>query len=344
MSHKLHPIESILVQEGYNIRPDAEVKANAKEVAATMEARGDIPELFPITYVVNGNKKFTRNHATLLAAQMRGWKEVYAANAPWKFNSVTDIADLVLSNNGGHPIGRESQGKIYADLRDGVLEPEADTLKRTKVGEEPIPQYERDPMPENDIAKLFGKSPEHIRQCIAIHEAPESVKPYLDDDSISHNAFIAAKNLVSKHHDGKESKLLQVVKRTVAAAKEDGKDKATPKHFDSIKAEFIPEKKLVAAPVEEITDTAPAASAAPESPAAESEAPTNSNAPETKSDAPALFDTKTESKAKKPDASRRKSLETLLLECSDEFCWSASDEDISATADKLEAFFASNVF
>jgi len=249
MSHKLIPLDTLSIQPDYNIRTDSDVKHNAKEVAQAMEAQGDKPELFPVRFVTIDGQKYTRNHATLLAAQLRGWKEIYAAKAPFEAGTIADELDLVFSNNGGHPLNRVQQGKIYARLRDGIQEDQSEAIKNAGVGEEVPVKWLREPMTEQQIGDACKPrySSEHIRQCIAIYESSPEVAALIEEDKVALNIVVRAAQLAK----GDDAKQLKILRKAISAAKDDGKDKATQKHLDAIKDEFTAPKKLVAAPVEQ---------------------------------------------------------------------------------------------
>lgn len=241
---KLATIESLLVseletEEGYNVRSASELKANAKDIAATMERLGNDPTnpFFRVRYVERDGKKYTRSHATLEAARMQGWKRVNAERVD--FDYASDQIDLIVSNDRAHPLSRKQQGEVFKRLRDGVLEPEQDAIDRAKVGEEVERKYVQEPMKMADIAALSGYTQQHISDCIAILEAPEEIGTMIDDGRLSGNVFLMAEKLVNKHHDGKKGKLMEVIR---AAVKQAEGERATPKHFEAIKEQFIPLK------------------------------------------------------------------------------------------------------
>lgn len=251
MPHKLISIRDLAIQPGYNdlVRSAKEVAANAKDVEKAMEAQGDAKELFPIRFVTIGKNKFTRNHATLIAAQSRGWDEIYAVQSPHEPGSTADLLDLIFSNNSGHPLSRVAQGKLYKALRDGEVDEEA-TAKAQKianVGDEVETVWKRQPMTEKEIGDACkpAYTSEHVRQCILLAESSPDVGELIESGQVALNIVIAAKSL-AKDDDAKQ---LRILKKAIANAKEDDKAKATQKHFDAIKAEFIAPKKLKAAPL-----------------------------------------------------------------------------------------------
>lgn len=286
MPHKLIPIEKVRVQEGYNdlIRTPKEVANNAKEVAQFMETQGDNPELFPIRFVEIDKEMFTRNHATLLAAQQRGWTHIYAVKSPHEPGSTADYLDLLMSNNSGHPVGRIAQGRLYKELRDGLAEDDKEVLAKIEPGSE-VP-WKRAPMTEQEIGDACKPvySAEHVRQCIVLAESSPEIQELMENGSVSANIVVTARGW-AKEDEGKQLKILKAALRN---ARENGSDKATKKHLDAVKSDFV---KLKAAGGKE--EKAPATG--PSSPATGSESPSNSKGAETTSETPPQeVDTETE--------------------------------------------------
>lgn len=321
MSHKLIPANSIHFQDGYNsiVRSRSEFAQNVKDVEKSMEAQGDNPELFPIKYVTLGKEKFTRNHATLQAALNRGWKEVYAMPSPHEANSVADLLDLVHSNNGGHPLSRVSQGKLYAKLAEGELDEEAmaKALKDAKPGEE-VPQiWKREPMSLDQIASACkpAYSSEHIRQCKLLAEVTPEIGALLESDQVSSRVVIKAIALAKDD----DTKALRIIRAAIRNAKEDGKETATEKHFDAIKAEFQPVRKLVADGKTTKEAPASAQNGTQEPPKDEKEDDTPPTLPTGNSEEPAseLF-TKSESQSPVKAKDAKKALLTIIAKwCED---------------------------
>jgi len=318
----------LVIDPIYSGRDEKEITANSKELAPQFTDGWDVTQ--PGQYFIgdDGKKHLVAGFTRVEAAKSVGLKCGYFVKSD---GSEVYHLTSCLRTNGGKPISRVAQGELFISLRDGAV---ADDFKFGIA--EKDEDWKRKPMTLEEIAALpgVGKSTEHIKQCILVAEDPVFAE---SQDAISVNAFVSARNLVNKHHEGNEMKLRKVVAAALAEANRDGKDKATPKHFDAIKAQFIPEKKLVAAPVNGDTEPAIEREEKHEAPA---ETPTIYDTPAT--EAAALFDTKPESKkpSKKADADFRKGLETLILEASEEYCWAASDEDISGLADKVEAYYA----
>jgi hypothetical protein len=322
------PIESLEVEEGFNVRTEKEVRENAKELAKDMQAHGGFDASAPITYVQRGKEKIVRSgHTRLAAAKSLGFTDVYAVKVEDEY--LASLVNLITSNN-GHPVSRKQQGSVYARLRDGVLEDESETIRRTKVGEEPSPEYIHQPMAEKDIAASFHRSGEHIRQCIAIHEAPEEIAEMLESDQISANIFVTAMQW-AKQDSAKAKKIL---KRAIAVAKDEGSETATKKHLDSIKSEFVELK--AAAPSGKNTQEAKAGSDKP-TPDHPEDIPGGFAGNTAKNDAPSL-DIGGENTPKKANPGPDKlshTLAAILRQCSEEYSWAATDSDIEGCVEKL---------
>jgi len=236
MPYKLYPIEKFSVEPGYNdlVRSPKDVTANAVELAEFMEAEGDVPELHPIKFVKGPNGElFTRNHATLKAAEMRKWPNLLAIESPHAHGSVADMLDLLFSNNQGHPIGRVAQGKLYKSLSDGI--PAEDST-------EEVPKWTREPMTPKEIAAACKPvyTEQHIKDCITLCESSPEIQELMEGDLVSANIVITARQWAK----GDEAKQLRILK---AAVKEADGVKATKKHIDAIKSQFV---ELKAAPVD----------------------------------------------------------------------------------------------
>lgn len=239
MPYKSTPIEKFSVEPGYNdlARTEKEVHANALEVAESMEAQGDNPELYPIKYAKGDDGEyFTRNHATLKAAQMRNkatngekWTHLVAIESPHERGSAADLLDLIHSNNQGHPLDRIAQGRIYNALAAGVAHPDSTAE---------APKWIREPMSNKEIGeacKPTDYTAEHVNQCRVLADSSPEIQLLLENEKVSANIVITAKQLAK----GDEAKQLKILKRAITYASEQGDDKATKKHFDAIKPEFV---------------------------------------------------------------------------------------------------------
>jgi hypothetical protein len=233
MPHKLIPTDSLSIQEGYNvIRSDKELAANVADVVKHMEQSGDNPVMFPIRYVKSGANKFTRNHATLLAAKSRNWPQVYAIELPYEADSITDIVDLVLSNNGGHAVSRVKQGELYLTLQNGQLKPGLENGKIVEDGD-----WIRKPMDDKEIAASMSPvyTAEHIRQCKILAQSTPEIRALIESEEVAANIVVTAK----AWSDGDPAKQLRILKAAIRVAKEEGKTTATKKHIDAVKSEFV---------------------------------------------------------------------------------------------------------
>lgn len=239
MPHKLIPTKSLEIQEGYNIIRDAgELKRNVKDVEAQMALAKDDPYAFPIRFVVDGKTKYTRNHATFLAAQNRGWEQVYAIELNHAPGSVEDLRDLITSNNGGHPVSRTKQGELYDEMANGKLKPDLENGAEVNAETD----YVRPPMTDKQIAEAFGVSSEHVRQCRVLASTTPEIRELLESGDISANIVIIAQGWAK----GDNAKQLRILKAAAKLARDEGAKTATKKHMDAIKSDFI---KLKAAPV-----------------------------------------------------------------------------------------------
>lgn len=271
MPHKLVPTDSLSIQEGYDtIRTDKERKQNVKDVVAQMQQAGDEPTRFPIRYVKSGSDKFTRNHSTLLAALERKWPQVYAIELPYEAGSIEDMADLIVSNNGGHPVSRVRQGELYNRMTAGELKP--DLVNGSEIN--PETDYIRKPMTDEEIGAAFTPvyTSSHIGQCRLLADSSPEVRELIESDQVALNIVVTAKQWAKED----EAKQLRILKAAIKAAREDGKDKATKKHLDAVKGDFV---KLKAAGGKE--KPAETSNAAPNESQEASEEASDTNAAET---------------------------------------------------------------
>lgn len=341
MPHQLIPTKKLHFQDGYNIRTDKEVRENAKAVAAHMELLGDNAEAFPVRYVEIDGKLFTRNHATLLAAQERGWKEVYAIESQHKAGSVEDLLDLVISNNQGHPISRVKQGELYKRLRDG--EPaEPETVKNGKVGEE-VPML-REPMTLEAIGKLMkpAYTRQHVSDCVTLHDSSPEIRELLESDAIASNSVITA----YQWSKGDDAKALKICRAAIKAAEARASDKATKQDMDTIKDQFVELKaddgtKKKGKNKGASTSSGPAAGSeagngdnAPELPAGDNSEP--GETPETQSE---LFANAVEAttEGSKKNTKLREAWTTILMEPDNLEDCVLESETVAALVEKLHA-------
>lgn len=222
-------VKELHVQEGYNVRSEKEVKANAAEIAAAWKAQGGQDATEPMQYIERGGKKYTRSHARLQAAKELGYKTVFAVKAERDW--LSDQVHLVTGNE-GHPLNQIQQGAVYVRLRDGV--------NTGEVGSEVIA-----PMNAKSIAALVGKSPVHVGNCIAIVESPKPIAELIVAGKVSANAVILAGK------GSTEAQSIKVVLAAVDEAEKEGKGIATEKHVKAVKPAIVapkPPKLKAAAP------------------------------------------------------------------------------------------------
>lgn len=329
------PFKDLVIDTLYSGRDEKEIRANAKELSPALASGWDATQ--PGQYFIgeDGKKHVVAGFTRIEAAKANDLKSGFFVKVDG--DEVHHLTACIRTNQ-GKPISRRAQGERFISLRDGVV---AEDFAGTVADPKNDADWKRKPLTLDEIAALpgVGKSTEHIKQCILVAE-DDVFAAY--EDEISVNAFISARQLVNKHHDGSNAKLEKVIRAAVKAANDEGKDKATPKHFDAVKADFIPAKKLVAAPVaSENTDPATeSADAAPESSPVTSEPENKGNAAPEQPELISETHETPKPKGKKAAAEFRKALETLLLKCSEDYSWSATDDDISGAADQIEALYA----
>lgn len=241
MPHTLIATNKLHFQDGYNIiRTPKEAKENAADVEKQMEQMGDVPEMFPVNFVTIDNKLFTRNHSTLQAALNRNWPKVYAMESPHEAGSTADILDLILSNNRSHPVSRAKQGEVYKMLRDGEG-PGPEEIAACKTGEEPA--NKRDPMTLEEIAAACQPvySAAHIGHCITLAESSPEIQELMEQDLVSAGIVIKAAQWSKdkKTEDVNPAKQLRILKAAIRQADDEGAKRATQKHIDAVKSQFV---------------------------------------------------------------------------------------------------------
>lgn len=321
-------LSTLLVQENYNVRAPGELHSNAKEIASLMEATGDNHEdpRFLIRYAQNGKGKYTRSHATLEAAKMRKWEKVCAVKVAFEAGTVDDDLDLIHSNNAGHPLTRYQQGAVYARLRDGIWEDSQEAIARTAMGEEVQQKNIREPMKMEDIAAKTNKTRQHIADCITIYESPEAVGDMIEEGKISSGIVVTAAGWAkNKSGEVSDTKLTQILRAAHARAKSEGDEKATKKHLDAIKAQFVEQKAVSTTP--KAADKPKAAETKPESEDGATEGNTEPPAPEAQLDLTTPADHKDDAHKPLSQAAQktlRSALFTLIVETDSEI-----DDDLA---------------
>ncbi len=235
-------LNSFIVDEQLSGRTSKEIATNAAELAPIMAAAGKWLESEPGEYFVRDGKNHLRTAFTRRQA---------AINLGWTEGLFVQVEDEPLSNllacvrtNTGRGISAYQQGKVYAELRDGTPDYDAETG--------------RSPMDIKDIAKLTGKSFVWISQCLGIFESTPEIGALILADKISAGVAIKAKQIVKD-----DNKRFQMLESAVAEAVIEGKQRASESHLDAVKHKYLPKPKAV--------ETPKPASNAPESPAIEPE-------------------------------------------------------------------------
>lgn len=240
----------------YSGRTQKEVNDNAKEKQAELAAAGGWSPAMPGQYFVDegtGEKVLLAGFARVKACELNGEKEGYFVQANG------DEIDHLLAcetSNSTKPLSSLSRGARYSELAKGVV---ADDFKGTIADPKNPADWKRAPMTNAEIAERIGKTSEWVRRCIVLFDSPPEVRDLLESEKVAVKVVEKAKALVDKHHDGSEAKQAAICRKAFQFARQQDADKATEKHFDAIKDEFIPKPKLKAD--DGNTDTAPATKA-----------------------------------------------------------------------------------
>lgn len=272
-------LKDLVIDLRYSGRTQREIDDNAKDKAKELAAAGGWSPTKPGEYFVgeDGKRYLLAGFSRVAACALNGDKEGYFVQ------SNGDEIDHLLAcetSNSVRPLSKLARGTRYLELMRGAV---ADDFAGT-IAKDPV-DFKRQPLTKEEIADRIGKSKEWVRQCIATAEAPEEIRELLENDRIAATVFEKACALANKHHDGSDAKKIAMCKRALRYANEQDKERATEKHFDEIKGEFIPEKKLIAEDGSEGSrDTAPATKKRKGAPVEPTELPNIEETPE-----PALF-------------------------------------------------------
>lgn len=233
--------KDLTISNLYSGRTEKEINENAKEKQKELAAAGGWNPAMPGHYFERDGEKvlvagFSRVKASLLNDQSEGY-----------FVKVEgDEIDHLLAcetTNSVKPLSPLSRGARYSELKAGVL---ADDFAEAISDPKNAAHWKRQPLAIVDIAERIGKTAEWVRKCIAIFESAPDIRDMLESGKIAVTVVEGSKSLVDKHHNGSEAKQVAICKRAFAHARSEEKDYATEKHFNAIKGEFIPEKKLKA--------------------------------------------------------------------------------------------------
>ncbi len=261
-----YKFSELIIDPSLSGRSEKEIRDNAKQLAPIIDASGGWDAMQPGQVEVNGDGKprvlagFTRIAAEQVNGRKGGW-----------FFQVDPKGELearlkCLTTNEGKPISRLHQGELFKSLVNGVV---ADDFAGATADPANVKDWKIQPMDEKDIAAKIGKSAEHVRQCIVIHDASPEIRELIESDAISHNIVIVADNW-AKHDPAKALKILKAAVREA-----DGK-KATKTHMDAIKPQFVEQKA--------VTSKTKKADAASESGKDESESENEADTKETEPD------------------------------------------------------------
>lgn len=228
------PIADLIIDETYDLagRSKKELEENAKARKDSM-AGGWRPE-YPGQVFKRGESYhllagFSRAHCLL---NIIGDKKAvgYFVEVP---DEPLSLLTACIRSNSGKDITPLRKGQIFAKLRDG------DDPTKAEVG-----AVVREGMEVQAIAELAGCTPQLVHYCIHIFEAPEEIREILLRDEVNGNvidkARAAARDKSTKVVN--EALWVKAVKKAVQHAKANGKDKASEKDFDAIKAEVFPLK------------------------------------------------------------------------------------------------------
>lgn len=253
MSTKTQPIapeqiklSDLVIDETLSGRSAKEIRDNAKSLAPEMEAFGAWDEKQPGQYFVgeDGKPHLCAGFTRVAAAQSLGYKHGYF------FRDESDIVSRRLkcvTTNGGKPVSRFEQGRVYSALIAGVV---ADDFAGAIADPKNKKDWKVQPMDANEIAAKIGKTRQHICDCITIFESPEEVGAMIESDEISSGIVVTARQWAKDD----DAKMIRILKSAIRNA---GGEKATKKHMDAIKSEFVKQKAVSASDGAPNTNTPP---------------------------------------------------------------------------------------
>jgi len=231
-----HKFSELVIDPILSGRSPKEIRENAKSLAKEMQAHGEWDSMQPGQVFLGEDDKlhvcagFTR----IAAAQSLEWKGGYFFEVP-KVDPI-EIRLKCITTNGGKPVSRMEQGKVFAALQNGVV---SDDFAGSVADPKNVKDWKVQPMTFQEIADKIGKSGEHVRQCIMLNELEnEGIKAMIEADEISTNVIVVAMGWAKKN----ENLALRILK---AAQKEANGEKVTKKHLDAVKADLVKEKAIV---------------------------------------------------------------------------------------------------
>lgn len=247
----------LIINNLYSGRSQKEINENAKEKAKELAAFGGWNPAMPGQYFVGEDGK-----PTLLAGFSRVQASINNGEDCGYFVKVDgdEISRLLAceTSNSVKTLSPLARGARYTLLNDGeVADDFAEKNEKDATPDPKIPEHwKRQPMSQQEIADRIGLSNAWVCKCIAIFKAPPEIRDMIESDKIAAPVAEGARILADKHYKGSDAKAIAICRAAYAAAKEDGKDTATKKHFDAIKANYIPVKPFKAAKPEGEEETA----------------------------------------------------------------------------------------
>lgn len=214
-------------------RSEKEIRDNAKILAKEMEAHGEWDSMQPgqVVTVPDSKPRVCAGFTRIEAAKSLGYK------GGWFFkvadSDETAIRLKCITTNGGKPVSRLEQGRLFASLETGIV---ADDFAGATADPKNAKDWRVRPLDADEIAGKIGKSAEHVRQCVAVFNFPEAVE-LIESEQASHNITTMALNWAKGDH-GNAMRILR------AAVKAASGDRATKKHMDLIKAKFVQQKAV----------------------------------------------------------------------------------------------------
>jgi hypothetical protein len=226
-------LSELVIDLSHSGRSEKEIKDNAKTLAPIMAAFGGWDAMQPGQYFVNDDGKkhllagFTRHAAALINGETHGYFFRNDADE-------TTRRFLFITTNEGRGVSRFQQGLKFAEAERGVV---ADDFKGTIADPKKASDWKVKPMDREEIAKLIGKSEEHIRQCIIVSESAPEIRELLETEQVSFKSVLDA-DAWSK---GDKAKQLQILRR---ALKEANGERVTGTHMRLIKPLFVKERAV----------------------------------------------------------------------------------------------------
>lgn len=337
------PLKDLIIDISLSGRTEKEIKDHAKLLAPVMEAFGEWDQSQPGQFFVRDGKKhllggFTRTHAALSLGYKIGY---FVERADDK--SSNRVA--CITGNVGKPISLFEQGRIYSQMRDG------DNPETAKKGETLLAA-----MAIKDIAAKVGYTRQHVENCIVIFGSTPEIAELITEGKVSANIVVRSAQLVKD-----KRKQFAFLKAAVRQAQAEGKEVATMKHLDAVRAEFAPLKAdkagssvastpsgtNSAAPVTPLgnppqsTATPPMTTNKPggKDSAQASESSKNAEPPKT-SDLPGIGSVGNSEPKKKDDPDKEAKermdlLESIIIDWADNRKIAASDDDVTELAKRI---------